>query len=163
MEEEESVEFKTVKVCDGALAKALKGAGLEIGMVNFLKEKGFITEGVRSKVIGMTTTLGDVDKTNLLVEGIKDRIDQDENSFQVLMDEFKRSGVMYEPIVNKLKNEHMRRSLATYSNKHVEPLSRPAMASGVGYPLASQSSTVASQGKISYCECCVLIYGPDNW
>ena len=158
MEEDESVEFKTVKTCAGALTKALIGAGLEIGMVNFLKEKGFITEGVRSKVIGMTTTLGDVDKTNLLVEGIKNRIDQDENSFQVLMDEFKRSGVMYEPIVNKLKNEHMRRSLATYSSKHVEPLSRAAMASdaggdsdgSTGDPLAPQSSTaVASQGKIS--------------
>ena len=106
----------------------------------------------------MTTTLGDVNKTNLLVEGIKNRIDQDEDSFQVLMDEFNRSGVMYEPIVNKLKNEHMRRSLATYSNKHVEPLSCAAMASGAGgdgdgstgNPLAPQSSTaVASQGKIS--------------
>ena len=118
MEEKESVEFKTVKACAVRLAKALKGARLEIGMVNFLKEKGFITEEVRLSVIDIKTSLNVIDKTNLLVEGIKDRIDQDEDSFRVLVNKFKQSGVLYEPIVKKLTSEHIRQSLA---DMQVEP------------------------------------------
>ena len=118
MEEDESIEFKTVKVCAGALAKALKGAGMETAMVNFLKEKGFITEEVRLSVIDIKTSLNVIEKINLLVEGIKDRIDQDEDSFQVLVDKFEQSGVLYEPIVKKLTSEHIRQSLA---DMQVEP------------------------------------------
>ena len=98
--------------------KSIEGGRLEIGMVNFLEEKGFITEGVRLSVIDIKTSLNVIDKTNLLVEGIKDRIDQDEDSFQVLVDKFRQSGVLYEPIVKKLTSEHIRQSLA---DMQVEP------------------------------------------
>ena len=120
MEEEESIEFKTVKACAVKLGKALKGAGLESAMVDFLKEKGFITEGVRLKVIGMTTPLGDDDKTTLLVEGIKNRIDQDERSFKVLVDKFGKSGVLYEPIFNKLTEEYEKQYAAANPNMSCE-------------------------------------------
>ena len=167
MEEEESVEFKTVKACAVALAKALKGAGLEIGMVNFLKEEGFINEGVRLSVIDIKTSLNVLDKTNLLVEGIKDRIDQDEDSFWVLVDKFKLSGVMYKPIVKKLTSEHIRQSLADMQvesreyaymcNVDVLATCNVLTASGTGSNGVSSTGnhldlhfiTAASQSKIS--------------
>ena len=120
MEEEESVEFKTVKTCAGALAKALKGAGPETAMVNFLKEEGFINEGVHLNVIDTKSPLSVADKTNLLVEGIKNRIDQDEDSYKLLVDKFKKSGVMYEPIVKKLTKEYEKQYAAANPNTPCE-------------------------------------------
>ena len=120
MEEDESIEFKTVKACAVRLAKALMGAGLESAMVNFLKEKGFINEGVRLSVIDIKSPLNVADKTNLLVEGIKNRIDQDEDSFQVLVDKFKQSGILYKPIVNKLTQEYKRQYVAANPNTPCE-------------------------------------------
>ena len=116
MEEEESIEFKTVKACAVALTKALMGAGPETAMVNFLKEKGFINEGVRLSVIDTKSPLNVANKTNLLVEGIKNRIDQDKRSFHVLVDKFKKSGVLYEPIVDKLTQEYKRQYGAANPN-----------------------------------------------
>ena len=120
MEEDESVEFKTVKACAVALTKALKGAGPETAMVNFLKEEGFINEDVRLSVIDIKTSLNVADKTNLLVEGIKNRIDQDEASFHVLVDKFKKSGVMYAPIVKKLTKEYEKQYAAANPNTSCE-------------------------------------------
>ena len=112
MEEEESVEFKTVKACAGALTKTLAGAGLDTPMMNFLKEKGFITETVRLNVIDTKSIMNIADKTNQVVEGIKVRIDLDKDSYKVLLNKFDRSGVLYEPIVKMLTKEYKQSAAA---------------------------------------------------
>ena len=120
MEEDESVEFKTVKACAVALTKALMGAGPETAMVNFLKEEGFINDGVRLSVIDIKSPLSVADKAYLLVEGIKNRIDQDEDSYKLLVDKFKKSGVMYKPIVKKLTKEYEKQYAAANPNMSCE-------------------------------------------
>ena len=103
-----------MKACSVALGKTLKGA--DSGMVSFLEENGFITDEVRLRVIDVKTPLSAADKTNLLVEGIKDRIDLDEDSYKVLVDKFKLSGVFYGPIVKKLDKEYEKQYAAANPN-----------------------------------------------
>ena len=106
--EEESAEFRTVKKCAPALQKALNG--LESKVVYFLNEKGFITDDVSSQVLNVKTVLNVTDKTLMLVEGIKSRVSQDKNSYHELVRGFSNGGVLYKPIVEKLRNEYQRQS-----------------------------------------------------
>ena len=95
--EEKSIEFKTVRKCAPSLETTLKG--LDRNMVDFLYEKGFITGEVR---------LTPADKAHKLVEGIKDRVDLDEESYKVLFGGLIQGGVLYQPIVNILAEEYQR-------------------------------------------------------
>lgn len=108
MEEEESAEFKTVKKCALSLQKALKGLENKVNI--FLNEKGFITDDVYSQVLNVKTVLSVTDKTLMLVEGIKDRVDQDKDSYHILVRGLTQGGVHYAPIVKKLHEEYQRQT-----------------------------------------------------
>ena len=104
--EEKSIEFKTVRKCAPSLETALKG--LDRNMVDFLYQNGFITSDVCSAVLDPVTLLTPADKARKLVEGIKDRVDLDKESYNVLFGGLVQGGVLYQPIVNILTEEYQR-------------------------------------------------------
>ena len=104
--EEKSIEFKTVRKCSPSLETALKG--LDRNMVDFLYQNGFITSDVCSTVLDPVTLLTPADKACKLVEGIKDRVDLDKESYKVLFGGLVQGGVLYQPIVNILTEEYQR-------------------------------------------------------
>ena len=77
-------------------------------MVNFLYQNGFITGDVCSTVLDPVTLLTPADKARKLVEGIKDRVDLDKESYKVLFGGLIQGGVLYQPIVNILTEEYQR-------------------------------------------------------
>ena len=104
----ESIEFKTVKNCTLSLEKALKS--LENKIVFFLNSNGFITDDVCSGVLNPKCSLTTANKTYQLIEGIKNRIDLDKNSYQVLIDGFTQCGIGYAPIVRILEEEYAKQA-----------------------------------------------------
>ena len=104
----ESIELKTVKNCIVSLLKALKYPENE--MVYFLNNNGFITDEVCTSVLNPYSSLTTANKACQLIEGIKNRIDQDKDSYQVLINEFTRVGIRYDPIVRKLKEEYAKQA-----------------------------------------------------
>ena len=104
--EEKSIEFKTVRKCAPSLETALKG--LDRNMVDFLYQNGFITSDVCSTVLDPVTLLTPADKAHKVVEGIKDRVDLDKESYKVLFGGLVQGGVLYQPIVNILAVEYQR-------------------------------------------------------
>ena len=104
----ESIEFKTVKNCTLSLEKALNS--LENKIVFFLNKNAFITDNVYSGVLNPKCLLTTSNKTYQLVEGIKNRIDQDKNSYQVLIDGFTQCGIGYAPIVRILEEEYAKQA-----------------------------------------------------
>ena len=147
MEEEESAEFRTVKKCAPLLQKALKG--LESKVVYFLNEKGFITDDVMSQVLNVKTVLSVTDKTLMLVEGIKTRVDLDEDSYHELVHGFSQGGPHYAPIVKKLNEEYQRQTSTKQQNGECAyrmHWSRPQ--ASIPFPFMLPS--------IQYCETCLI-------
>ena len=104
----ESIEFKTVKNCTLSLEKALKS--LENKIVFFLNSNDFITDDVYSNVLNPNSSLTAANKTFQLIEGIKNLIDQDKSSYQVLIDGFTKGGIGYAPIVRILEEEYAKQA-----------------------------------------------------
>ena len=104
--EEKSIEFKTVRKCAPSLETALKG--LDRNMVYFLYQNGFITGEACSTVLDPVPYLTRSDKARILVEGIKDRVDLDKESYKVLFGGLVQGGVLYQPIVNIVTEEYQR-------------------------------------------------------
>ena len=104
----ESIELKTVKNCSISLDKALKSP--ENKIVFFLNINGFITDKVCASVLNPNSSLTADNKTYQLIEGIKNRIDQDKDSYQVLIDGFTQGGIKYTPIVRKLEEEYAKQT-----------------------------------------------------
>ena len=103
---EDSVEFKTVKKCTVWLETALEG--LDRDMVDFLYQKGFITDDVCDQVLSRVTLLSAADKARELVKWIKNRVKQDKGSYSVLVDGLTQGGVLNQPIVTILAEEYQR-------------------------------------------------------
>ena len=104
----ESIELKSVKNCIISLDKALKSP--ENKIIFFLNVNGFITDEVCASVLNPNSSLTAANKTYQLIEGIKNRIDQDKDSYQVLINGFTQSGIRYTPIVRKLKEEYAKQA-----------------------------------------------------
>ena len=104
--EEESAEFKTVKICDPSLQMAFRD--LESKLLHFLNVNGFITDDVQSQVLSVKSVLSVNDKTRMLAEGIKKRVSEKYDSYHELVRGLSRGGVHYEPIVKKLNEEYQR-------------------------------------------------------
>ena len=108
---EDSVEFRTVKMCTVPLKKALKG--LDGNMVDVLYQHDFITDDVYDQVLNHVTLMSAADKAHELVKSIENRVKQDRRSYFMLVCSLTHGGVLYQPIFNKLTEEYQRQ-LCTY-------------------------------------------------
>ena len=95
-----------MKECTVALETALKG--LDRNMVDFLVQKGFITDDVCDQVLNRVTLLSAADKAYELVKWIKNRVKQDKGSYFVLVGGLTQGGVLYQPIVTTLAEEYQK-------------------------------------------------------
>lgn len=75
-------------------------------LINYLNEKGFITDKVRDDIRNpRSSTLSEADKVWELVKSIENRVEQDPSSFHELLDYFKEAGAHYRPVVKILEEE----------------------------------------------------------
>ena len=117
----DSLELRTVKKCSPELVTALKG--LDSKLVHFLREEGFITDGIHEKVTNVASLLSKAEKASELVGCIEDRIEQDSGSYHIFLDWLKKGpGKYYEPIVKKLEAEFNRMSSAAVQSSKCELL-----------------------------------------
>ena len=110
------MEFKTVKKCTVALETALKG--LDRNMVDFLYQKGFITDDVCDQVLNGVSLLSPADKAHELVKGIKNRVKQDKGRYFVLVGGLTQGGVLYQSIVNILAVEYQKQTVKSTSPQY---------------------------------------------
>ena len=102
---EDSVEFKTVRKCMVELEASLKE--LDRDMVDSLYNNLFITKDVHDQVLS-AKNLSKSEKAHELVKGIKNRVEQDKNSYFVLVGCLIKVGAMYQTIINTLAVEYHR-------------------------------------------------------
>ena len=72
----------------------------------FLNREEFITDGVCNKVLDPRSSLDEDEKAGELVKGIKKRVKQDNTSYYTFLNELKRHGKRYQPIISKLEAEY---------------------------------------------------------
>ena len=77
-------------------------------LIHFLNLQGFILPSVYDKVLNPVSNLSDLEKAGELVQFIKNRVKQDPDSYQTLLDRLKKVGNFYRPIVNDLEAEYKR-------------------------------------------------------
>ena len=100
----DSLELKTLEKCTLQLEKAL--LGLDRELVHFLKEECFILGNVRDEVLEARSMVPNAQKAGELVKWIKNRVQQDPESYYVLVDRLKKDDKLYKPILNTLDEEH---------------------------------------------------------
>ena len=98
------IELKTLENNVVQLETAL--SGLERELVHFLNREEFITYSVCNKVLDPRSTLDEDEKAGELVKGIKKRVKQDSASYYAFLNELKRHGKRYQPIISKLEAEY---------------------------------------------------------
>ena len=98
------IELKTLENNVVQLETAL--SGLERELVHFLNREEFITDSVCNKVLDPRSSLDEDEKAGELVKGIKKRVKQDSTSYYTFIDELKRHGKRYQPIISKLEAEY---------------------------------------------------------
>ena len=81
-------------------------SGLERELVHFLNREEFITDSVCNKVLDPRSSLDEDEKAGELVKGIKKRVKQDSASYYTFLNELKRHGKRYQPIISKLEAEY---------------------------------------------------------
>jgi hypothetical protein len=97
-------ELKTLEKCTQELEMAF--VEVERDLVHFLLDKCLISSNVHNEVLEPCTFLNDSQKAGKLVKSIKNRVKQDPSSYHTLIDELKRRGRRYEPIVKTLEEEY---------------------------------------------------------
>jgi hypothetical protein len=102
----DSPELRTVKKCTPDLEKAL--VGLERGLVYFMNQQGFFIDDVAKKILNPVSMLSDIEKSGELTGWIVHRVEQDPNSYHVLLDKLKNSGGHYEPVAKILEAEFLK-------------------------------------------------------
>jgi hypothetical protein len=111
------VEFKTIKFCTTPMEIAF--TNLEREVVHFLNRENFINDSVCIKVLDAVSVLGEEDKAWELVKGVRQRVKEDPGSYYTLVNELKRHGRKYQPILSKLEAEYARqKSLAGSQGEH---------------------------------------------
>ena len=100
----DSLELKTLEKCTSQLEKAL--IVLDRELVHFLKEECFIPGDVRDDVLEARSMLARGQKAGELVKWIKHRVEQDPESYYVLVDRLKKEDKLYKPILKTLDEEH---------------------------------------------------------
>lgn len=107
----DSIELITVKECTPQLETALRGIDTEV--VHFLYHEGFITDNVRDKVLNPASCLSEADKASELVKWIRNRVQQDRESYHIFLRRLKESGKLYQPIAGKMEAEYERKRKAS--------------------------------------------------
>ena len=97
------MEVKALKRCTPDLEAALKG--LDPNLVHFLREEGFITDHMHEEILNRKSPFSDTNKASELVKWIKNRVEQDSESYHDLLRWLKDAGKFYRPIVKKLEAE----------------------------------------------------------
>jgi hypothetical protein len=80
--------------------------GLEREVVHFLYRENFISESVRNRVLSPGSGWGEEEKAGELVKGVTKRVKQAPTSYYTLVNELKRYGKRYQPILSKLEAEY---------------------------------------------------------
>ena len=107
----DSPELETVRKCTSHLETALKV--LDRDLVHFLRDEGFVSSDVHDGILYPRSILTEVERAGELVKWIGNRVKQDPKSFHILLHHFKQRGVLYEPILEKLKAQY--RAIVTSS------------------------------------------------
>ena len=101
-----STESITLENCTSQMETALEGTERET--VHFLHRESFITDSIRNKILHSSTMMSEEEKAGELVSWIKKRVKQDRTSYYTLVNELKRHGNRYWPILAKLEAEYTR-------------------------------------------------------
>jgi septal ring factor EnvC (AmiA/AmiB activator) len=108
-------ELKTLEKCTQQLETALKE--VERDLVHVLLKECLISSDVHEDVLEPRTSLNNSEKAGELVKSIKNRVKQDPSSYHTLIDELKRRGRRYEPIVKILEEEYNKPGKYIYTVK----------------------------------------------
>jgi hypothetical protein len=77
-------------------------------VVHFLNRENFISDSVYDEVLRPESVWKEEEKAGELVRGVRNRVQQDPRSYHTLVDELKRYGNRYQPILSRLKTEYAR-------------------------------------------------------
>ena len=103
----ESTELTTIRNLALELETALQG--VDRSLVYYLNRQSFINDAVCSDVLDPRSMLNEVQKAGELVKAIKKRVTQEPRDYHKLLDHLKEYNTRtYQPIVEKLDNEHQR-------------------------------------------------------
>jgi hypothetical protein len=99
-------ELGALRKCATQLEAALEV--MDRDLVHFLRDEGFITNDAHNEVLTPQSMLTEAQRAGVLAKGIDNRVRQDSKSFRILLDRFKQSGVLFEPIRRTLTDEYDR-------------------------------------------------------
>jgi hypothetical protein len=97
-------ELKALRKCATLMDAALEV--MDRDLVHYLRNEGFITNDAHNEVLSPQSMLTKAQKAGELVKGIENRVKQDPKSFHILLNRFKQSGILFEPIRRKLTDEY---------------------------------------------------------
>ena len=136
----DSPELETVRKCTSHLETALKVLDREL--VHFLRDEGFFSSDVHDEILIPRSMLTEAERAGELVKWIGNWIKQDPKSFHILLHHFKQRGVLYAPIVEKLKTQY--RNIVTSSLNPVDFQFHPRSLSTSPSHLAHEPKAIAT-------------------
>lgn len=96
--------LRTVEKCCSDLETALKVKDRDL--VHYLHQEGFYSGNICEKILD--PRIDDAEKAGEMVKWIKNRVKQEPESYDTLVDRLKQGGNLYQPIVGKLEQEYTR-------------------------------------------------------
>lgn len=106
----DSAELYTILSCTTALETALRG--VDSDLVHFLRDEGFISDDVLDHILNPGAIL---DEGEDLVMWIRSRVEQEPESYHVLVNYFILQGEPYQPIMRTLAEEYRNQRAAARS------------------------------------------------